>query len=330
MRKHIHHIHIIMLIALLTFTVILLAGNILIEKSYLAKPVFWGVSFSPDYAAALELDPKQTFESILDLGVKNFRLSAYWDQIEPERDHFEFNDLDYYIKQAKKHNSKVILAVGYKLPRWPECRAPHWLKTNELRERQLIMVRRTIEYYNEDTTISAFQIENEPLLPFGNCPPVDRKFLHEEINMVKSISKKPVIITDGGEFRPWRTPMMLSDIFGTTLYRKVYSRRFGDFYYPIPPWAYRVKSDLVKKVIAPENQKTIIAELQAEVWAGTDVKNIPISDQIDRFSLDELKNNIHFARKSGFDEIYLWGIEWWYYLAKNGHPEYLEYAKGLF
>jgi len=25
--------------------------------------------------------------------------------------------------------------------------------------------------------------------------------------------------------------------------------------------------------------------------------------------------------KTNFDEQYLWGVEWWYYLREKGHPE---------
>lgn len=348
MKKHIHHIHIIILLGITFFAVILVAGNDLIEKAYVSSPVTFGVSFSPDHATELGLEPKQTFESILELGVKKVRLSAYWDNIEPEKDHFDFSELEYYINQAQKRNAKVILAAGYKLPRWPECRAPQWLdSTNRhselactehsecgseslLRQRQLIMIKEVINHYNNSPTITAFQIENEPFLNFGACPEVNRQFFNKEMEFVRSITSKPIIVTDTGELRPWKTPMALSDIFGTTLYRKAHNSFFGDFYYPIPAWHYRVKSDLVRKFFASNNQKTIIVELQAEPWVSQPIQTVSIDSQIKGFSLNQLKETVSFAKKTGFEEIYIWGIEWWYYLASHGHPEYLEYAKGLF
>lgn len=124
--------------------------------------------------------------------------------------------------------------------------------------------------------------------------------------------------------------MKLSDIFGTTLYRKVYNNIFGDFYYPIPAWHYRLKSDLVRKFFAPENSKTIISELQAEPWVSQPIQDLPLEEQIKKFPLSHLKETVQYAKRTGIDEIYFWGVEWWYYLANHGHPEYLEYAKSLF
>ena len=326
--------HIFILLGLIALVLIFLFVNYSADKIFLAKPVSFGVSYSPKYALELGLDPKITFQDILgNLQVKNIRLSAYWDEIEPTKDKFDFTDLDWYLAQAQKQNTKVILALGYKLPRWPECRVPKWIYQEDLkllRERQLIMVGVVIDHFNSSSTISAWQIENEPILEFGDCPKVDREFLKQEVAFVRSKTQKPIIITDAGELRPWKTPMQLSDIFGTTLYRVVETPFIGQFQYPFKPYIYRIRSDLVRKIFAPKNQKTIISELQAEGWASEPLKYLPIESQIKRFSLDQFRENVNFARKTGFPEAYLWGVEWWYYLSANGYPEYLEYAKGLF
>lgn len=338
MRRHIHHLHIIILGGIILIFALALLINNVVERIYLESPDTFGVSFAPRYARELGLDPQETYLDILEnLKVKNLRLAAYWDEIEPfdsaQGRPFHFEDLDWYINQAQKHQAQVILAVGYKLPRWPECRTPSWLNTADLsylRERQLKMVEVVIRLYNQNSTISAFQIENEPLLTFGICPPPDKQFLIDELKLVRSLTKKPIIITDSGELTPWIAPMKLSDILGTTLYRKVYDQTWGDIYYPIPAWWYRLKSEIIRKLFAPQNQKTIIAELQTEIWAGQPIMEIPLEEQLRRFPIDQFKHTINYARRTGFDEFYLWGIEWWYYLAQNGHPEYLKYAKNLF
>ncbi|MBI2334949.1 hypothetical protein HYU96_04090 [Candidatus Daviesbacteria bacterium] len=169
----------------------------------------------------------------------------------------------------------------------------------------------------------AGQLENEPLLPYGLCPPPDREFLKKEVAFVKNLTKKPVIITDSGELRPWVTPARLSDILGITLYRNVETPIFGAFTYPFPPWFYRLKSNLV-------NKKTIIVELQAEPWSKQPLTQTPLDEQIKKFSPEQLAKNIEFARQTGFEEVYLWGVEWWYFMAKADHPEYLEFARELF
>ena len=331
MKKHIHHIHIIILAGLVILVLIFVGINKYLDKINFSKSITFGVSFSSRYAKELGLDPKKVYSSILnDLRVKNIRLPAYWDEIEPQENQFYFDDLDYYINKASKNQTSVILAIGYKLPRWPECRAPRWIDPARLRQRQLVMLEAVIKHYENNPTIYAFQLGNEPLLEFGICPPIDREFLIKEVELVKSRTKKPVILTDSGELRFWKTPMDLSDIFGTTLYRVVDTPWIGPFQYPLRPWFYRVKSDLVRKIFAPGNLKTIISELQAESWANQPLTQTPIDEQIARFSLNQFKETINFARKTGFHSAYLWGAEWWYFMAAHGHPEYLEYAKALF
>lgn len=328
-----HKIHILILLILVILVSIFVVSNIITDRENLAKPVIFGISYDPTYAEYLGLEPKATYQEILtDLGIKSVRLSALWDKIEPKEDQFDFSELDWYVLEAEKHQAKVILAIGYKLPRWPECRKPAWLGTeNKEREtKQLNMLEAVIKHYENNYTISAWQLENEPLLNFGLCPPPDREFFKKEVLFVRSLTKKPIIITDSGELRPWVTPMKLGDIFGTTLYRVVENPLIGQFVYPLKPWFYRIKSDLVRQFFAPLNQKTIIVELQAETWSNKTLPETPIEAQLKNFSLQQFKDTVDFAKKTGFDEIYLWGAEWWYYLSQHGHPEYLQYAKSLF
>lgn len=324
-----HKIHIVILLILIILLSIFIVSNILTDKENLQKKVTWGISYDPTYASYLGLDPKATYQAILsDLNTKSVRLSALWDRIEPQQDQFDFSELDWYVNEAKKHQVQVLLAIGYKLPRWPECRKPKWLDNPQ--DEQLKMLKVVISHFEKNPIISAWQLENEPLLDFGVCPPADRAFLKKEVAFVRSLTKKPIIITDSGELRPWVTPMKLGDIFGTTLYRVVENPLIGQFVYPLKPWFYRIKSELVRNFFAPQNQKTIIVELQAETWSNKTLPETPLEVQLANFSLQQFKDTANFAQKTGFDTIYLWGVEWWYYLRDRGHPEYLQYAKSLF
>lgn len=334
LKKHLHHIHIILMLGLLTLGFGLLYLNNYLQNQSLNLPQTFGVSYSPQYAKSLGLDPKKVYSSMLsDLKIKKIRLNAYWNEIEPKNNDYNFQDLDYYIDQASDYHAQVILTIGYKLPRWPECRIPNWVKINDTATFQkdtISMLRNVVTRYDQNPTLSAFQIENEPLFNFGVCPKADPEFLKTEVTFVKSLTKKPIILTDSGELSSWSNTMQLSDIFGTTLYRVVNNPVVGSIQYPLRPWFYRVKSDLIKHYFAPKNQKTIIAELQAEPWATQTLSTIPIYDQTQRYSINEFKEAVDFAHKTGFSETYFWGIEWWYYIAKYGHPEYLTYAKSLF
>lgn len=328
-----HKIHVLILLILIILVSIFIVSNILTDQENLQKQVTWGVSYDPTYADYLGLNPKATYQEILtDLGTKSVRLSALWDRIEPfdsaQGKPFDFSELDWYINEAAQHQVRVLLTIGYKLPRWPECRQPKWLKNPQ--ERRLKMLEVVIKHYEKDFVIWAWQLENEPLLNFGLCPSPDREFLQQEVDFVRSLTQKPVIITDSGELRPWVTPMKLSDIFGTTLYRVVENPLIGRFVYPLKPWFYRIKSELVRNFFAPNNQKTIIVELQAETWSNKTLLETPLDLQLANFPLQQFKDTVEFAKRTGFSEIYLWGVEWWYYLRDQGHPEYLNFAKTLF
>lgn len=324
------------LVMILLFLVLIFVGEFFFNKTYqFPQKINFGVTFSPQYAKYLGLDWKLTFiRSMDELGIREFRIPTYWNGIEKNKGEFSFEEIDFMISEAQKRGARVILVVGFRQPRWPECYLPKWannLSLEEKRARILQLVQRTVERYREKDAVWAFQVENEPFLPFfgENCDRGDVDFLKREVELVRSLSEKPIIISDSGELGLWIVSMKLSDIFGTTLYRDVYNPIMGYFSYPILPYLYNLKSQIVKGIFAPQNQKTIIVELQAEPWLlGVGSKNP--DQQAAVFPLEKLKNNINYAQKTGFDTQYLWGVEWWFWMAEHGHPEYLEYAKILF
>src|SRR4051812_23480522 len=62
---------------------VLLGGMYGIARWYIwqegNKPVVMGVSFIPDYATYLGVDPQQTMDALIkDVGVRHFRLTSYW------------------------------------------------------------------------------------------------------------------------------------------------------------------------------------------------------------------------------------------------------------
>mgnify|MGYP001582535292 FL=1 len=87
----------------------------------------------------------------------------------------------------------------------------------------------------------------------------------------------------------------------------------------------------MRAVFAPHNQKTIITELQTEPWLSQkDSSEGTPQKQAQIFSIKDFKDNIIYAKKTGFDEMYLWGVEWWYFMGAQGYPQYLDFARTLF
>lgn len=317
---------------------LILLGSLIFESVYpYPSQMKYGVTFSPRYARYLKLDWQKTYIQILDdLKVKNLRIPSYWDELEPQQGKINYGGTDFMLSKAEERGAKVILVLGARQPRWPECHIPAWAESLNVEERQqktLEFIAKTVERYKNHPEIWAWQVENEPLFPFfgEGCDKPDSNFLKSEVNLVKRLDKRPIILTDSGEFGFWVIPMQLSDIFGISVYRSAYDPLLGYKTYPILPYFYNIRSFLTRNIFAGKNTKTIIAELQAEPWLSLKdpAESLP-QRQTESFSVQSFKDNITYAQKTGFDENYLWGVEWWYWMAKQGYPEYLDYAKTIF
>jgi len=293
-----------------------------------AKPVEkidFGITFSKIYTEELEMDWKETYLAILDdLNVKKIRLIAYWPEIEPTQGNFDWDDLDWQIEEAEKREAEIILAVGQRLPRWPECHIPEWaegLLNKERQEELLIVISEVIERYKNNQAIKFWQVENEPFLrTFGECPKLDKKFLDREIALVKSLDPstgsgqgRQIILTESGEFSTWIGAARRTKILGTTLYRTIWAKHIKIYIrYPIPAIFYQRKTALIKKFFDVE--KIIVIELQAEPWGPKPTFELSLKEQFKSMNLEEFRKIIDYTKRAGFSEAYLWGVEWWYWL----------------
>lgn len=322
MRRWLKNILIILVI------LIALAFVLALESPRLNAKLF-GVTYAAFYAERFGLDAREVYIALFDdLGVKNIRLPAYWTEVEPKRDKYDFSELDWQLDEAAKREGKIILAVGAKLPRWPECHIPKWvpaLKDAQKKEKLLMYIEAVIKRYDGHPAVFMWQVENEPFLPFGECPNEVSSYLEDEIKLVRSLSEKPIIITDSGELSIWVLAALKGDVFGTTMYRTVYNDYIGHFTYPIPPSFFRVKRTLTELVTG--EKPMVVIELQGESWQKKMTYEVSIEEQYESMNPEKFVSTIEYAKKSGFDTFYLWGVEWWYWLKENGHPEMWDIAK---
>src|SRR3989344_48170 len=331
--------------ALKIIFIFLIFVAILILLAPAKQKLSYGVTFSQKFSEEFGFESangmagwkRNYFPLLDDFKVKDFRLVAYLGLVETPESQFNFKDLDWQITEAEKRGAKIILVVGRKVPRWPECHIPSWARFSTppgkksdffgvsksdfeeggvfQRAQLLNYIKTTIEHYRSNPAIIAWQVENEPLFPFGECGTIPVSLLNQEIKLVKSLSNKPVILTDSGELGfAWPYLAAKSDIFGTTLYRYINNRFLGDIRYSlIPAYYFRVKAWWAEKVFG---KQILISELQAEPW-----NNGAINPEI-------FKEIIDYAERSGFPKAYLWGAEWWYFMKeKQGKPEMWEAAR---
>ena len=319
------------------FLILLLAfaGYLFIGSKEPAKEITWGVNFSQKHAKYLGLDWQETYLALLnDLKIKNLKVATYWDLIETKEGEYNFEDLDWQVAKARQNEAKILLVIGMKTPRWPECHLPDWAKNlnkQEQQEKILKLLENIVLRYRDSETIGAWQVENEPFFPFGECLWADKDFLKKEVNLVKSLDSqhRPVVISDSGEGPFWISAASIGDIVGITMYKKVWVQQIG-FYltYPFPPVFYHRKAEIVRKIFGKE---VICVELQAEPWGPKLLYDTPLEEQQKTMNLEQFKYNIEFAKNTGLKEFYLWGAEWWYWMKeKQQKPEIWDEAKKLF
>lgn len=314
---------------------LIFVGYFFIGSAPQAKEITFGVNFSQKHAQDLGLDWRENYLALLDdLKVKEIKLITHWDLIELEKDRFYFDDLDWQIEETEKRGAKIILVIGMKTGRWPECHLPGWAKNltkKEQQERVLNLIEKIVLRYREHFSIWAFEVENEPLFPFGQCAWKDKNFLKKEINLVKllDLQKRPILISDSGEGSFWMTAAKLGDIVGTTMYKRAWFREANIYvHYPFPSVFYWRKSQLIKKIFKKD---VICIELQAEPWCPELLYNCSLEEQQKTMNLEQFKFNIEFAKRTGLDKFYLWGAEWWFWMKeKQQKPEIWNTAKRLF
>ncbi|TSD01649.1 MAG: Uncharacterized protein Athens071425_378 [Parcubacteria group bacterium Athens0714_25] len=300
-----------------------------------------GITFSSRYSQDIGLDWKKNYLALLDdLGIRKIRIPIYWDLVEKEKDVYDFSDIDWQLDEAAKRNAEIILVVGQKVPRWPECFIPKWIGENndelrnnvEMKNSEILQfVGDVTQRYKNHPAVKYWQVENEPFLAFGDCPSptIDPNMLDREIEIVrKNDPGKQIIVTDSGELSSWIAASSRADIFGTTMYRNIYRQGWGYYVYPLGPRFFLAKQWLIRKFANQEN--AVVIELQAEPWVSGWTVHKSLEEQFGSMNEKKLREIVGYAKSSGFPQIYLWGAEWWYWLKmEKNHPEVWEEMRKL-
>jgi hypothetical protein len=323
------------IVVLVKVVVLSLLALYLAQKPKPAE-IIYGMSFNTLYAKELGLDPKITYDAILnDLGVRHLRLAAHWPMIEPEPGVYDFEEMDYQVKRAEEVGADVVFAVGRRLPRWPECHVPVWLEgmaKDERESRQLAYMEAVINRYKNSPAITVWQVENEPFLEvfaFEHCGKLDTNFLDKEIALFRSLDgTRPLLITDSGNLGTWHGAFSRGDMFGTSVYVHFWNPELGQFRTFLPSWFYRVKDNALRIVYG--DKETVLIELSAEPWLLEPVVDVPLETQFTRMNLEKFEDILSYAEQTHYERQYLWGAEWWYWLRLQGRPEMWERGKRLY
>lgn len=320
------------------------------ENTGRQKPKSLGTTFSQLQCRYLDLDYKETFQSISSMGFDYIRLCAYWNEIEPVAQQYDFSILDWLIEQSSNHSMKIVLAVGMKAPRWPEFHFPRWIEEafdtsqanqpldsdTALREHALKYLERLIDH-TKDAVISFWQVENEALNKPGVASGryLSQAFIQQEIDLVKRISgsNNKILLTNSVSMLPFgnddknavTASLPLADAIGLNVYTKVplneslYMEAYPFFWKKLAEW---------QAEIVGNGKEAWVAEAQAEPWewhklVATDKSNYPSTSPEAATELVLRLGNL------GYDTILLWGCEYWYWQMKHGNLEWLQAIEKL-
>jgi hypothetical protein len=306
------------------------------------KPFVLGTTFIPGYAQGLGVDPKQTMDALIkDVGVRNFRLVSYWDQLEPAPGKYDFSTLDWQFQKVEAAHGHVTLSLGMRQPRWPECHMPGWAKSEspDVWKAQLNdFITQVVQRYQGSPALASYQVENEYFLKgFGICETIpgalDRSRLVSEFNLVKKLdSHHTVIINRSNNALGWPVGQPRPDEFGISIYKRVWDAQLTHRYieYPFPAWYYAFVAGW-QKIFTGRDM--MIHELQAEAWGpnGQPISKISAAEGDKSLNAERLAGRVDFAKGTGMKEAYLWGSEYWYFrMIKQDDPSLWNTAKQVF
>ncbi len=322
-------------------------------------PVEIGTTFSPRRAAAVGIDYKAGFRTLLAMRFRVIRLSAYWSEIDRDG----YGELDWLMDEARRAGQPVVLTVGIKAVGWPEFYVPAEAFSRfpgegqdaaldeDMRAKALTFIEATVRRYREYPNLRAWQVENEPLNRTGpHRWWIDREFLRLEVERVTSLaSEVPIIVNTFGHFnlildrasspsifdlaallgfdtgsaeRDILALLRPGDILGVDVYMKIGYRFLGSDHYTqaAADWAGQIGK--WRAIAAAERKRVWITEAQAEPWlVSPDSRPSFTADRVERL-FDDLKGE-------GFSTILLWGSEYWLASTERGDPSWMETVERL-
>ena len=321
--------------------VILAIGLLLLwspSSSASNEKIVWGVNYSESQAEYLGLDPAETYSAIInDLGAKHIKIHINWNNTQKDRHAIDFASLDRMVTEAEENDVKLVLVIGLKTGRWPECHTPDWFMALDADKRQAEIIKyisTLVGRYKSSPALEYWQVENEPLLEFGTCPDwyyaQGTSMLEAEVAAVRSLDPThQIIISDTGELSTWTDVAKIADIVGVTMYRSSWDateKTFGlNPYTFLAPQFYAAKAAYIESVY---KKPVISIELQAEPWASQGLAEASLEEQALSMNPELFRENIQFAKEAALGRYYFWGAEWWYKMKiKHNQPEIWEEAR---
>lgn len=244
---------------------------------------------------------------------------SYWDELEPVRGNYKFNDLDEQISLIERSGGHISLCLGARQPRWPENHWPNWaweLSKEERSQALLKFIELVVKRYKSRDCIISYQLENEALLKsFGLRTEVSRPRIRSEFKLIKGLdAARPIIMSTSNSWGiPLRKP--IPDIVGFSYYHTVFNTArhiYTSAYHK--PWILSLRGRIIKLLW---RRPSFIHELQLEPWGPKSIWQMSLKQQGESMDVQKIKDSFTLAMNSSLGPIDLWGAEWWYWRYKK-------------
>jgi hypothetical protein len=314
-----------------------------ITPTPLQRPRYLGTTFSPLQCYYMGLDYRTTFSAICTLGLNRVRLGAYWNVIQTAPDQYDFSELDWLLDQCDRHNIEVVLAVGMKVPRWPEFHFPQWVSDRHdtgsspialdqrspgVADLTLAFIDRVVNHCRMAPALKYWQVENEPFtrLDIAGGRFLSADFVKREVDLVRSLRAphQKLLLTNAihlpqpkpAEDDPaFQDSLALADAIGLNVYTKVPAGQTG-YLEPLP--AFWQQLTQWQGTLTQFDRESWIAEAQAEPWEANQLVAMKARSYPSASPL-KTQRLVHRLSTIGYETILLWGCEYWYWQKQQGN-----------
>jgi hypothetical protein len=305
------------------------------------RPKILGTTFSPLQCHYIGLDYQETFRWVCGLGLDRIRLCAYWHEIEPRPNQFDFSVLDRLLEECDRYGIEAILAVGMKVPRWPEFHFPDWLQAQyntkgrpepmdrdrAIAELTLRFTEKVVSHTRMAPALKYWQVENEPFthLEITGGRYLSTEFVQQEVALVRALARadQKIALTGAIELpgawnqdddRAFQDCLRMADAVGINVYTKV---PVGPMFYLEPNPLYWRRLKQWQTTLVASGKEDWIAEAQAEPWEHN---QLVATNKLDHPSSSpkQTTNLVSSLSRIGYSTVLLWGCEYWYWQKQKG------------
>ena len=295
----------------------------------------FGISLSHHQLKELKIDLDYALNESIKHQFAYVRLSLYWNEIEKNKNIYDFSIIKKILDFYQKNQQEIILTVGVKAQRWPEYYWPEYTENKNLsnqktKESLLKFIETSIQELKAYSCIEYWQLENEPLDPSGpHQDVIPLNVLQKEAALIKRLNQRPIIISVWGNEIIKRNLLdqlsSITDHIGLDLYYKLFIRKILKKSIYLGPLQ---SSKELKKYLAKFPKINFwITELQAEPWEKDAKAYLSLNPR--SISPQQLLNNFKKASLLDVDKILFWGFEYWLWKKIKGDNSYFKLLKEI-